>query len=164
MMTFTVFKRLPRPQHLIIDLTEVEIMIADAWRCVRQRTCIERDLHSFDKEQLDKLSHLLELMERLNSLDTSDDPSVLLASSNLSAKFCFNREQIIRLCNEAKEERKDWSVDAVIGSSQIHKSLHLKISLPIGPHLVEMGVDKFGTLRYESFEVARALQRIESYL
>ncbi|KHN87887.1 hypothetical protein Tcan_07435 [Toxocara canis] len=142
-----VFKRLPRPQHLIIDLTEVEIMIADAWRCVRQRTCIERDLHSFDKEQLDKLSHLLELMERLNSLDTSDDPS--------------NREQIIRLCNEAKEERKDWSVDAVIGSSQIHKSLHLKISLPIGPHLVEMGVDKFGTLR---FEVARALQRIESYL
>uniref|UniRef100_A0A0M3HP35 COMM domain-containing protein n=1 Tax=Ascaris lumbricoides TaxID=6252 RepID=A0A0M3HP35_ASCLU len=132
----------------------------DVWIGVVRKTSIERDLHSLSCEQLDRLSNLIELMERLNNLSRFDNPDKLLTDSNLSARNC---EHISRLWHATKQQEtnRDWSVDVVIGNSRIQKSLHVKITLPVGPHLVEMSVEKFGTLR---FEVARALQRLESYL
>uniref|UniRef100_A0A915AJG6 COMM domain-containing protein n=1 Tax=Parascaris univalens TaxID=6257 RepID=A0A915AJG6_PARUN len=137
-----------------------DMLIDDVWIGVVRKTSIERDLHSLSDEELSNLSSLIELLERLNNLSRFDNPDKLLTDSNLSSRNC---EHISRLWHASKlqESKDDWSADVVIGNSRIQKSLYVKITLPIGPHLIEMSVEKFGALR---FEVARALQRLESYL
>uniref|UniRef100_A0A914R586 Galectin n=1 Tax=Parascaris equorum TaxID=6256 RepID=A0A914R586_PAREQ len=66
-----------------------------------------------------------------------------------SFTITLNCEHISRLWHASKlqESKDDWSADVVIGNSRIQKSLYVKITLPIGPHLIEMSVEKFGALR-----------------
>ncbi|VDK50561.1 unnamed protein product [Anisakis simplex] len=117
-------------------------LIDDAWQCVVNRTSIQRNLSSSD---LEKLPDLLKLLEIMNNLDRSEEAVKLLHDSSLSKK---NQEQILSLrTRKRKKTESNWNVDVMVGNSLIHKSLHLKVSLPVGPHVIEMTVEKFGTLR-----------------
>lgn len=66
----------------------VDQRFIDVWIGVVRKTSIERDLHSLSCEQLNRLSNLIELMERLNNLSRFDNPDKLLTDSNLSARVC----------------------------------------------------------------------------
>lgn len=135
-------------------------LIDDVWRCVEAKNCIERDVGAMGDEERQRLSHLLRVIESLCKLNKFDDPAEVLDKAHLSSQ---NREYILNVWNDRNKamDKKDWSIDVILGNSRIRKSLHAGIRMRIGDQNVEMNAEKFAVLRYE---ISHALQRMESYL